>query len=73
MKTFQSDYHSYLLRLWRVKEDGEDWRALLVDVMTGEEHGFKDLSALFHYLEELDAARQDQTAPAGQEPAEGRG
>jgi hypothetical protein len=29
MKTIQSDYHSYLLRLWRVKEDGDDWRASL--------------------------------------------
>jgi hypothetical protein len=73
MKTIQSDYHSYLLRLWRVKEDGDDWRASLEDVVTGELHGFTDLATLIQYLGELDNARQDETASAGQEPAEGRG
>jgi hypothetical protein len=56
MKTIQSDYHSYLLRLWRVKEDGDDWRASLEDVVTGELHGFTDLAALIQYLGELDNA-----------------
>jgi len=73
MKTFQSDYHSYLLRLWRVKEDGEDWRASLEDVVTGELHGFTDLAKLIAYLKELDTLKQDVGDLAGQESGEGRG
>jgi len=45
------DYHSYLLRLWRVRNDGENWRASLENVQTGELHGFKDLATLEHFLE----------------------
>ena len=56
-----------------MKEDGEDWRASLEDVVTGELHGFPDLAALLDYLGELDAIKQDDGAVAGQEPGEGRG
>jgi hypothetical protein len=73
MKTIQSDYHSYLLRLWRVKEDGDDWRASLEDVVTGELHGFTDLGALMAYLKELDAIKLGEGELAAQEPGEGRG
>jgi len=63
MKPDQVDYHSYLLRLWRVKEeDGECWRASLQEVQSGEMHGFTDMGALFAYLEGL----CDQAPPAPQ-------
>ena len=35
-----SDYQAYLLRLWRIKSDGVEWRAQLVRVDTGEKVGF---------------------------------
>ena len=54
MKTVQSDYHSYLLRMWRVKAaEGDAWRATLEDVQSGELHGFADLAALLEYLQAL--------------------
>lgn len=53
MESNRSDYHSYLLRLWRVRNDGENWRASLEDVQTGELHGFQDLAALQRFLEGL--------------------
>lgn len=68
-----SDYHSYLLRLWRVKQDGDAWRASLEDVQSGELHGFADLDALLRYLEALDCAGQEQDLIEQQEPEEGRG
>ncbi len=42
------DYQSFLLRLWRVKPDGEGggWRASLERVGSGELHGFASLQAL---------------------------
>jgi hypothetical protein len=73
MDQLQRNYHSYLLRLWRVKEDGEDWRATLEDVVTGELRGFTDLATLMAYLKELDTLKQDEGEPAGQETGEGRG
>lgn len=53
MDSDKTDYHSYLLRLWRVRNDGENWRASLEDVQTGELHGFQDLAALQRFLEGL--------------------
>ncbi len=46
----QSDYQSYLLRLWRVKEGQEGWRASLESAQTGERKGFATLDALFDYV-----------------------
>ena len=54
MESNRSDYHSYLLRLWRVRNDGENWRASLEDVQTGELRGFQDLAALQSFLEGLE-------------------
>ncbi len=49
----QPRYLSYLLRLWRVKVDGEfAWRASLESSNTGERQGFADLESLFAFLEE---------------------
>jgi hypothetical protein len=51
-------YHSFMLRLWEVKADGERiWRASLEQVDSGERQGFTDLAELFGFLERL--TRQD--------------
>ena len=64
MKPVQREYHSYLLRLWRVRDDGHHWRASLEDVQTGELCGFADFKALVKYLQALMA--QDHPQPAVQ-------
>ena len=49
----QSDYVSYLLRLWR--EGGEQeatWRASLESARTGELRGFANLDEMFDFLRE---------------------
>jgi hypothetical protein len=48
-----TDYYSYLLRLWRVKEGDRDlWRASLQDPQSGEWISFATVEALFAYLQE---------------------
>jgi hypothetical protein len=47
------DYCSYLLRLWRVRDNGERWRAALERVEDGERRGFENLEALFAYLSQV--------------------
>lgn len=50
----QPRYLSYLLRLWRVKVDGEfAWRASLESPNTGERRGFADLDSLYAFLVEM--------------------
>jgi hypothetical protein len=69
MEPVQSDYHSYLLRMWRVQaEMGITWRASLEEVESGELHGFADLAALLGYLEALGCANQ----PEGEARLEGQ-
>lgn len=47
----QSDYLSYLLRLWRVNgEEKAVWRASLESPHTGERNGFASLDALVDFL-----------------------
>jgi hypothetical protein len=59
MEPVQSDYHSYLLRMWRVQaEMGITWRATLEEVESGELHSFTDLAALLRYLEALGCSHQ---------------
>ena len=61
MKPAQSDYHSYLLRMWRVKDEtGGSWRATLEEVESGELLGFPDLAALLGYLEALGCPHQQE-------------
>ena len=61
MKPLQNDYHSYLLRMWRVQGDeGVDWRASLEEVQSGELLGFPDLAALLGYLEALGCPHQQE-------------
>jgi hypothetical protein len=53
MEPKQSDYQSYLLRLWRVRDDGKNWRASLEDVQTGELHEFAKLADLIEFLQAI--------------------
>jgi len=47
-----SHYTSYLLRVWRVGEQGRTTcRALLENIATGERVGFSDLDGLLVFLE----------------------
>lgn len=48
------EYHAYLLRLWRVEDEGGQWRAHLENVETGELRGFASLVKLIEYLQSLD-------------------
>ena len=50
--TVERDYVAYLLRLWRVSEDGKaTWRASLENAHTGEHKGFTNLDDLFDFLQ----------------------
>lgn len=60
------EYHAYLLRMWRTKDNGESWRALLEDVETGKRHGFGDLDKLIEFLQSLGDEEQ-----SGKEAGEG--
>jgi hypothetical protein len=47
------EYLSFLLRLWRVKQNDENgWRASLENPHTGEVRGFASLEALWNFLRE---------------------
>jgi hypothetical protein len=54
------DYLSYLLRLWRVREEGQDaWRASLQHPGSGERVSFRTLEELFAFLrQETGVARE---------------
>ena len=49
----REDYYSYLMRLWRIENDGGMWRVRLENVETGEVLGFASLDKLMLYLESL--------------------
>ena len=69
MEPVQSDYHSYLLRMWRVQGDeGVYWRASLEEVHSGELLGFPDLAALLRYLEALGSPHQQEEAHLERQP-----
>jgi hypothetical protein len=57
-----SDYQSYLLRLWRVKEGEEGWRASLESAQTGERKGFATLGALFEYVRSQTCVESSMTS-----------
>jgi hypothetical protein len=68
----QSDYLSYLLRLWRVSEDrgarrgGEaNWRASLESPHSGERVGFAELEELFDFLLRQTGLASDVDQPNG--------
>lgn len=58
----ESDYISYLLRLWLVHEEvGPVWRASLTSPHTGERQGYPNLDALITFLRtEIEAAQAAQ-------------
>jgi hypothetical protein len=58
----RDEYYSYLMRLWRVENDGGLWRVRLQNVETGEVLVFASLEMLTLYLESLGRA-------AGEPPA----
>ena len=48
-----NDYHSYLLRMWRVKDnDTFHWRVTLEQVDSGVKYSFNSLEALMAFLEQ---------------------
>ncbi len=53
----QSDYQSYLLRLWRANEGEEAWSVSLESARTGERRGFADLEAMLDFLRQRMASR----------------
>ena len=58
-----AEYHSYLMRLWRVRDgDRTMWRASLQDALSGETHNFASMDRLWAFLRE-------QTGPADDEGA----
>jgi hypothetical protein len=56
----QSGYQSFLLRLWRVKEGDESWRASLESAQTGDRRSFATLDALFEYIRSRTRAETSQ-------------
>jgi hypothetical protein len=58
----QSDYQSYLLRLWRVDEGEEGWSLSLESAHTGERRGFADLEAMLDFLRQRIAPRPSACA-----------
>jgi len=50
VKQPESEYQSYLLRLWRTGEE-KAWRVMLEHVGTHERHGFTDLEGLYAFLQ----------------------
>lgn len=47
------NYLSFLLRIWRVGQNGKNaWRASLENPHTGERRSFANLKALFDFLRE---------------------
>ena len=57
-----TDYYSFLLRMWRVKENNQQvWRASLDNVESGDKRGFACLEELLAYLR--------QTAEQGDNPS----
>jgi hypothetical protein len=79
--TGQSEYFSYLLRLWRdndaytdVESTPEPWRGSLENPHTGQRLGFSSLEVLFQYLrEETDAGlASPKPEPASKGPCKPR-
>ena len=61
MHAISQTYRSYLLRLWRVDEDGgQAWRASLEDPHTGERRGFNNLDGLMEFLKSQTEPGQDR-------------
>lgn len=59
-------YVTWLLRLWRVEDDGATlWRASLENAQTGERYGFAGVDGLFGFLTDLVSGQgRPPTTPA---------
>jgi hypothetical protein len=54
------DYLSYMLRMWRAREDKREvWRASLQSPQSGERVSFRTLEALFAFLRQQTGAAPD--------------
>jgi len=50
----KTSYHSFLLRLWFVKQNGKfSWRASLENPLTGQQQFFDCFEDLFAFFQEL--------------------
>lgn len=55
----KADYHSFLLRVWRTKDqNGFKWYLSLENPLTHEINGFHDLRAFNNYLTQLTEKKQ---------------
>jgi hypothetical protein len=63
VKQPESQYQSYLLRLWRAGEE-KAWRVMLEHIGTHERHGFADLEGLCAFLQKQmdDQGKREKTA-----------
>jgi hypothetical protein len=53
MSSEQRGYLAYMLRMWRVSDDGKPaWRALVESPHSGERQGFANVELLFAFLAE---------------------
>lgn len=63
MADTQSNYVSFMLRLWQVSSAGQPvWRASLENTSTGERHGFADPASLLEFLNRMTQAQSEQTS-----------
>lgn len=61
MAISEQRYLSFLLRLWRVKRNGDlIWRASLDDPHTGERRGFASLATLMDFLKQQTQGEDDK-------------
>jgi hypothetical protein len=67
-----SDYQSYLLRLWRVNGGEHGWRASLDSGNGGGRRGFADLDALFSFLRRQTCSRPADRPDGGAGNEEGK-
>ena len=59
MPTPEPDYHSFLLRMWLVRDGVEvQWRASLEEVQSGEIQGFSNVREMLAYLAGLTEPHQ---------------
>jgi hypothetical protein len=67
-----SNYHSYLLRLWRVEDYiGHEWRVSLENVENGEKYGFACLEELIDYLWQITITKEEPTSEGSQRGVQG--
>ena len=53
MADTNSDYRSFLLRLWIERENNGKWRFSLEDTRTGKRKAFANIEKLIAYLKEI--------------------